>query len=65
MVVVPEGTDALRAEQALHMARLKARVTDVPVDFVVVTEGDLREHGHSPGLVYREVERDGRELYVA
>ena len=65
MVVVPEGVDTLRAAQALYRAKLRAGITGVAVDFVVVTPGEFERHRQSIGMVYREVVRDGRELYVA
>lgn len=65
MVVVPEGVDTLRTAQALHVARSRAGVTGVPVDFMVVTPSEFERHKQSIGMVYREVVRDGRDLYVA
>jgi hypothetical protein len=37
----------------------------LPVDIVVATPSDLDLYQDSPGLVYRESLREGKELYVA
>jgi len=37
----------------------------LPVDVVVATLSDMERYSNSPGLVYREAVREGRELYAA
>lgn len=65
MVVVPDGVDELRTAQALYRVKSRAGITGVPVDFVVTTVGRYLARQDSVGSVYREVARDGRELYAA
>lgn len=65
MVVVPEGIDTLRAAQQLHVAMGRERDLLVGVDFVVTTPGRFESRRNSLGSVFREVAKDGRELYVA
>lgn len=67
MVVVPEGIDTLRTAQRLHVAmfNLPDVAVRVSVDFVVTTPSRFEERRNSLGSVYREVARDGRELYAA
>ncbi len=62
LVVLPDGTPMRRA-----MARISARlpVLDVDVDLLVATPAVLDRHRDTPGLVYREILRTGRDLYVA
>ena len=65
MVVMPEGTDSLRTAQTLHVAMGRQRdlVVRVGVDFVVTTPERYEARKDSLGSVFREVARDGRELY--
>jgi predicted nucleotidyltransferase len=67
MVVVGEGSDTLRVAQRLYVEMARRRgVQSFPcVDFVVSTPGRYEDRKNSLGSVYREVERDGRELYAA
>lgn len=62
LVVVPDGTP-----RRLTAKRIYGSVTGVtlPFDIVVATPGDLEKYGASPGMVYRHILRDGRELYAA
>jgi predicted nucleotidyltransferase len=62
LVVVPDGTP--RRSTAM---RIYGSITDVtlPFDIVVATPGDLEKYGALPGLIYRHILRDGRELYAA
>ena len=62
MVVMPDGTHR----------RKTARKIDVllgdftwPVDILVATETDLDLYRDTYGLIYREVVREGREIYDA
>lgn len=67
MVVVSEGVDTLRVAQALHRAMFEIPdvARRVSVDFVVTTPMRYEARRHSLGSVYRQVARDGRELYAA
>ncbi len=62
LVVVSEGTH--RRETA-HMLYRGLRGLPVPVDVLVVTERDLERHKDNPGLIYRTILREGKELYAA
>ena len=64
MVVVPEGEDTLRASQRLYVEMARQRVS-VGVDLVVTTPARFDERKGSLGSVFREVARDGHELYAA
>lgn len=65
MVVVPEGIDALRAAQRLYVEMARRRESYVCVDFIVTTPSCFEARKDSLGSVYREVSRDGQELYAA
>jgi predicted nucleotidyltransferase len=65
MVVVAETTDTLRMAQRLHVAMGAQRDLAVCVDFVVTTPARFEQRRDKLGSVYREVARDGRELYAA
>ena len=62
MVIMPEGTAQLETAMYLH-GRMSG--LGVPVDIVVATPGDLERYGKSVGMIYREVLREGREIYAA
>ena len=62
LVVAPEGAHRRKTAQAICRSLLGARL---PVDVVVATPSDLEMYADSPGLVYREALREGRDLYVA
>jgi uncharacterized protein len=62
LVVMPEGAHRRRTAQALYR---KLRGFGVPVDLVVTTEGDLDCHRDNPGLIYRTILQEGKELYAA
>lgn len=65
MVVVPEGTDTLRAEQRLHLNIGKDRSIMFPVDFAVTTPSEYERYKDSIGYVYRVVANTGKEMYAA
>ena len=43
----------------------QANTFGLPVDVVVATPSDIEKYRESPGLVYREALREGKELYAA
>jgi predicted nucleotidyltransferase len=63
-VLVVAGEDAHRRKTAQAIYR-HLLGSGLPVDVVVAKPSDLEKYGHSPGLVYREALREGRDLYVA
>ena len=62
MVVMPEGTHRRHTAQKLYR---DIQGFKVPFDVVVATPSDLIRYGNSPGLIYREVLREGKEVYAA
>jgi uncharacterized protein len=62
LVVMPEGTH--RGYTAEHIYVTVRRV-GIPFDVVIATPGDLETHRETPGLVYREIAREGRTVYAA
>lgn len=65
LIIVPDGTDELVAEQDLYRALQARRELLISVDFVVATASSFEASRNTPGLVYREAIRDGRDVYAA
>jgi predicted nucleotidyltransferase len=61
-VVVPEGVDRHQVAELLYPRMLGMGVA---VDILVTTPELLERHRTSIGMVYREIWREGRELYAA
>ncbi len=61
LVVMPEGTHRRRTAQMLYR---KIRRGGVPFDILVATPSDLEKHKDNPGLIYRTILREGKEVYV-
>jgi predicted nucleotidyltransferase len=62
LVVMPEGTPALPTMQRLYRS---GEHVDAAVDYLVATPSVLARHAENIGLVYREILRTGRDVYVA
>jgi len=62
LVVMPEGSHRRETARTIYRNLLGF---GLPVDVVVATSADLEKYADSPGLVYREALREGRELYAA
>ena len=62
LVVMPDGTHRRKTAQQLYRT-LDGR--GHPFDLVVATPSDLEKHKDAVGLVYRDVLREGREVYAA
>lgn len=60
LVVMPKGTHKRQTAQRLYRT---LRGLPVPVDLLVTTEKDLARHKDNPGLIYRTIVQEGRELY--
>ena len=60
MVVMPDGTNRRRTAQRLYQS---IRGVSQPFDLVVATPEDLERHRDTPGLIYREILRDGVTIY--
>jgi predicted nucleotidyltransferase len=62
LIVMPEGTHRRHTAQYLYRTISGVRI---PYDLLVVTPADLEEQKGNPGLVYRNILREGRTLYAA
>ncbi|MHB9026128.1 MAG: nucleotidyltransferase domain-containing protein [Armatimonadota bacterium] len=62
MVVVPEGTNPHQIMETLYPRMVGL---GIGVDLLVSTPDLLEKHKASIGMVYRDVWRDGVELYAA
>ena len=62
LVVVADGTHRLHTMQQLYG---RIRGITLPFDVLVATVSDIDARGDTPGLVYRDALRDGKELYAA
>ena len=62
LVVAPEGSHRRKTAQVIYRGLLGF---GLPVDVVVATPSDLEMYRDSPGLIYREILREGRQLYAA
>jgi len=62
LVVMPDGTH--RRHTAMNLYK---HLTGFPfaVDIIVATPGDLEKHKDTIGLIYRNILRDGKEIYAA
>jgi predicted nucleotidyltransferase len=61
-VVVPEGTDRHQIYELLYPRMVGLGIA---VDIVVTTPAQLEAHQATIGMVYRNIVREGRELYAA
>ena len=64
MVVMPDGADRRAVTRALYELMYEHRVM-VPTQFVVTTPSAFATHATTTGMVYRDIVRDGRELFAA
>ena len=62
LIIVPDGSHRRKTAQLVYR-HLFGFV--IPVDVVVATAADIEKYKDSPGLIYREALREGRELYAA
>ena len=62
LVVMPDGVHRRRTAQVIYRS---LSGLGVPKDVVVVTQGDVREHGENPSLVLCPALQHGQELYNA
>lgn len=62
LIVVPENTPRRRLARELY-CRLNGG--GIPFDIIVATPSLLNRHRNNPGLIYRRVLREGREVYAA
>lgn len=62
LVVMPDGTPQRPTAQRLYRSM---DFTDIDVDLLVATPALLARHAENIGLIYREILRTGKDLYVA
>ena len=62
MVVMPNGTHRRDTAMYLHQCMLGMGIA---VDFVVATPAVLEKYKDTRGLIYRNIIREGMELYAA
>jgi len=62
LVIVADGSHRRKTAQCIYRHLLGFAI---PVDIVVATPSDIEKYKDSPGLIYREALREGRELYAA
>jgi predicted nucleotidyltransferase len=62
LVIMPDGTNRLHTEQALHRA---LRGLPCAKDIVVVVESDVKQHADNPYLIIHTALTQGREVYRA
>ena len=62
LVVMPDGTHRRRTAQYLYR-HVAGR--GQPFDVIVATPADLERHKDTVGLIYRDILREGREVYAA
>ena len=62
LVVVLEGTHRMRTNQQIHMNLFGF---GYPVDVLVATKEDLEKHKDNPGLIYRNILKEGKTVYAA
>lgn len=62
MIVMPNGTHRRHTAQKLYR---KIQGIGTPYDLVVATPYDLERYGNSPGLIYRDILREGKVVYDA
>lgn len=62
-ILVVTGEDVIDNRKESVRIRRALRGISVPLDIIVVTESQLREHADTPGLIYREALKTGRVVY--
>jgi predicted nucleotidyltransferase len=62
LVVMPEGVHRRKTAQELYR---KIRNAGVAFDILVATPADLERNRDNPGLIYRSILEEGREVYAA
>jgi len=62
MVVVPEGSRHRTIAQKLYCDIRNVRTA---FDLVIATPSDLEKHRDNIGLIYRNILKEGKELYAA
>jgi len=61
LVVMPEGTHRRHTAQFLYR---NIKGFGIPFDCIVATPSDLEKHKHNPGLIYKTILEEGKEVYA-
>jgi len=61
LVVMPEGTHRRHTAQFLYR---KIRGVSIPFDLIVATPSDLEKHKNNPGLIYKTILEEGKDVYA-
>ena len=62
LVVMPEGVHRRHTAQLLYR---KIKGIELPFDILVATPSDIEKHKDNPGLIYRVILKEGKEVYAA
>lgn len=62
LVIVADGIHRRKTAQQIYVNLVGV---GLPVDVIVATPSDMEKYRNSPGLIYREIVKEGRELYAA
>nr|VFJ44134.1 MAG: Nucleotidyltransferase domain-containing protein [Candidatus Kentron sp. DK]VFJ54766.1 MAG: Nucleotidyltransferase domain-containing protein [Candidatus Kentron sp. DK] len=61
LVVMPEGAHRRHTAQFLYR---EIREAGVPFDLIVAVPSDLEKYRDNPGLIYKTILKEGKEIYV-
>lgn len=61
LVVVPDNRSVRQVTERLNVG---VRNRPMPCDFMVVTQSGLRRNRRKPGMIYRSIIEQGREVYA-
>ena len=62
LVVMPDGTPCASTARYLYREMFGF---GFPLDILVTTPSSLEKHRDNPGLIYRSIIAEGKEIYVA
>ena len=62
LVVIPEGIHKRRTAQSLYK---RIRGIGRAFDLIVATEKDLEKHRQNPGLIYKSILEQGKQVHAA
>ena len=57
--------DSQQPSSVLDLLNTRVQRSAIPCDFLVVTPQVLRRQRSNPGLIYRQILEEGREVYAA
>lgn len=62
LVVMPEGVHRRHTAQLIYK---KVQGIKTPFDLIVATSSDLEKNKENPGLIYKRILEEGKQLYAA